>query len=395
MQRAPPLRLPPELCLMAACCRWPPSPAREDAVRTAASEAIDWDGFEALVARHRVGGQVHDGLKRAGVTPPAPLAQRLADEAAGIAMQNLDYARECVHLGRLLAGLGVDYLVVKGITLNILAYGTLALKQSCDIDLLVDPESYEEAVDLMLSEQYDIAYPPRGATRQEILDWARAHKDTIWHKGRIRVELHHSLGGNPPLVPGLSVRSPRQMVAVAPGMELPTLAKDELFAFLCAHGAAHGWARLKWLADIGALIAGESDAEIVSLHRRSVELGGGRSADQALLLCARLFGTRLPPKLESRLAGDLANRVLVRLALKTATRGGFGRDLDELVLGTVPIHFSFLLLDRGWAFKVRQLGRSLFGGGDDATLARRLPRALLYVPRWLLRRARTSAAIKR
>src|SRR5687767_10584511 len=136
------LRLPAELRLMAACCRWPPSPARDEAVRAAAAAPIDWDGFGRLVARHRVAGLVHDGLDRAGVAAPAALAGRLAAEAADIARQNLVFAAECLRLDGLLDAGEVDHLFLKGVTLNMLAYGTLALKQAIDIDLLVDPAGY-------------------------------------------------------------------------------------------------------------------------------------------------------------------------------------------------------------------------------------------------------------
>ena len=55
---------PPELLLVTACCRWPPSPEREAAVRDAAAARIDWELFPRVVARHRVEGLVHDGLRR-------------------------------------------------------------------------------------------------------------------------------------------------------------------------------------------------------------------------------------------------------------------------------------------------------------------------------------------
>lgn len=384
------MRLVPELRLMAACCRWPPSAARGEAIRAAAAEAIDWDGFGRLVARHRVEGLVHDGLKRAGVVPPPALAAGLAADASDIARRNLGFAAECKALHALLDKSAVDHLFIKGATLNILAYATLALKKACDIDLLIDPDSYGRAVEQVEARGYRCIVPGPDPTRADIIDWARRHKHTIWSRAGIILELHSSLVDNPPLLPGLSVRSPRQSVEIAPGITLPTLAAEELFAYLCAHGATHGWSRLKWLADVAALIRDMDDAGIARLHARSVELGGGRSAGQALLLCATLFGTRLPASLERELRGDLACRLLVRVALRTATLGGLGRELDDMVLGTARIHLSYLLLDRGAAYKMRQIGRSLIGeSGHGLPWPGRLARPFLRAPLWLMRRART------
>ena len=60
-----------------------------------------------------------------------------------------------------------------------------------------------------------------------------------------------------------------------------------------------------------------------------------------------------------------------------------------MVLGTAGIHFSYLLLDRGARFKLRQLRRTLFGEpSEGAPLIKRLLRPVAFAPRWLLRRSR-------
>src|SRR5206468_9642745 len=99
-----------------------------------------------------------------------------------------------------------------------------------------------------------------------------------------RLELHTSLVDSPAMLGGVSVASPLQQVAIAPGIVLPTLATDELFAYLVVHGATHAWSRIKWLADVAALLSGLPEKEIEPLYRRSLALGAGRSGGQALLL---------------------------------------------------------------------------------------------------------------
>lgn len=56
------------------------------------------------------------------------------------------------------------------------------------------------------------------------------------------------------------------------------------------------------------------------------------------------------------------------------TRGGADVELDRLVLGTVPIHASHFLLQRGWRYKRARK----FGGGEGA---------LPTLRAWLARRA--------
>ena len=71
-----------------------------------------------------------------------------------------------------------------------------------------------------------------------------------------------------------------------------TLGADDLFAYLCAHGAYHAWFRLKWLADIGALLAAEPMGEGIQVRvkpKRGEGLGAiGRSEGIAVWAVALL-----------------------------------------------------------------------------------------------------------
>lgn len=372
---------PPEFDLVAACCRWPPSPERESAVLEAAAAAIDWPFLLRIAERHRVQGLVHDGLSKAGLAPPAETARALAAAAADIARENLAFAAEAHRLRRLSREAGVDFLFVKGVTLNMLAYGTLALKRAIDIDIAVSPGEERRAFSLIRSAGYTCLEPGPEAADEEIVAWTARHKHSAWRRGRLMVELHASLVDSPHLLQGVSLSSPRQEVPVTGGLTLPTLASDELFAYLCVHGATHAWARLKWLADVNALVGRRGGDALERLYRRSVELGAGRAPGQALLLCRELFDLALPGPLGRELQSDRGTRHLVKAALDTMVRGGADVELDAQVMGTAAIHVSHLRLRRGLRFKLSEVARKLasVGGGP-----------LLALPRWLMRRARRA-----
>ena len=106
----------------------------------------------------------------------------------------------------------------------------------------------------------------------------------------------------------------RQLSPVAKGIELPTLGKDELFAYLTVHGASSAWFRLKWITDLAALLHGESADEIERLYDRSQQLGAGRAAAQALILANRLYGVAIGDQLGTASTFDPTNRWLARLA---------------------------------------------------------------------------------
>jgi hypothetical protein len=380
----------PEFDLVAACCRWPPSSEREAAVRAAASAPHDWAAAARTARRPPVEGLVDQGLRSAGVVPPAAFAAELASASAAIARENLFFAAEAGRLNRAFAETGISFLFLKGATLGRLAYGTLALKKAIDIDMVVDAGRYETAIETVEAAGYRCVQPGPDPDRAAILAWVKRAKHSIWTRGGLMLELHTAFVDSPRMLTRIGLDSPRQRVEIAAGIQLPTLARDPLFAYLAVHGATHAWSRLKWLADLAAYAGREPEA-IETLYRRSIALGAGRSGGQALLLAHHLLGLPLPPALAAELAGDRAIRYLARVAIKAMTGGG-GRELDEMALGTVAIHLSHLRLARGIGFKLHELRRKL--RSDDHGAARgpaRLLARLLAGPRWLARRARRAA----
>jgi hypothetical protein len=386
-----------EFRLAAACCRWPPSPERDREVAAAADRAIDWEAFLQIVRRQRIEGFANAALRQAQAAVPQEGAASLAAAAGGIAQENLLHAAAALSLHRDFAEAGIELLHLKGVTLSLLAYETLALKKARDIDVVVAPGEAGKAFELLRRAGYRCL--SGGAEGEEATEpQPEAAKESVW-QGRhdILVELHTGLVDNAMMLPGVGLDSPRQTVAIAPGKSLPTLGTEELFAYLCVHGATHAWSRLKWLADVAALASRGGPAGIELLYRRAEALGAGRSAAQALLLCADLLGTEVPAELVRTLQTDRATRWLVRVAVRTMTGADGARELDETLLGTIPIHLSHFLLARGRRYKLSELKRKSAGRPGAAGAPLRGPlrylRPLIAVPLWL--RARSRERIRR
>ncbi|MDB5722999.1 MAG: hypothetical protein JWP15_3617 [Alphaproteobacteria bacterium] len=342
-----------------------------------------------MVARHRVEGLAHNALAAAKISAPADLLAWLAGASSQTARENLVFAAESMRLAKAFEQAGIPFLFVKGVTLSVLAYRSLAFKRACDIDLAVDPDLYVEAAELLRRTGLQCLSPGPSASADEMLAWTARNKHTVWVGRGVAVELHSALVDTPLLLSKVSIHSPRQAVEIGPGMALPTLAPDELFAYLCVHGATHAWSRIKWLADVAALLAHESPETIERLYRRSLELGAGRTSGQALLLSAQLLGLALPEGLERELSSNRAVAYLARVALRSMLRGGGIVELDDMALGTADIHLSHFRLMPGFRFKWSEARRKLAGPADDEPLPGFL-QPILAAPRWLLRRARRS-----
>jgi hypothetical protein len=122
---------------------------------------------------------------------------------------------------------------------------------------------------------------------------------------------------------------------------LCTFREEDLFAYLCAHGAVDRWFRLKWLADIAALLARQPEGGAARLYRAAQVRGLDRPAAQAMLLCHRLMGTVLSSQLITMLNTDATVRWLEALAMNAMTAD---RDPTEVRFGpTLNALARFLL----------------------------------------------------
>jgi hypothetical protein len=343
--------LSPELELALECCRCSYAGGDRPKLGELGSR-VDWPSFLRVVRFHRVQALVWHCLGSAGCDVPAETADALTEDAASIAADNLRCIVEARALRAEFDDAGIDLLFVKGLTLGAIAYPNPLLKMGWDVDLLIDAAQLDGAVAALRKRGYRLAIPRRAAA---LARWHRRRKESVWaREDGVYVELHTRLADNAALIPSITVHSSRCEVEVAPGISLATLAPDELFAYLCVHGASSAWFRLKWITDLAALLHGAGEHEIERLYRRSQELGAGRAPGQALLLADRLYATLNECGLKGRLARDRGVRRLTGMALNQLIRS---HEPTEVRLGTARIHLSQLLLLPGVGFKIGEIGR--------------------------------------
>ena len=383
-----------EFLLTAVCCRWPPSESRNAAVRTAAAK-IDWDEFLRLVRRQRVIGLAHEALQSAGIDCPSAVSNELSLRAQRIVRQNLSLATETVRLQRAFEAAQIPALVLKGVALAQLAYGSLTAKHARDIDFLVPPEHAEVGLRLLEREGYALSSPAErldDAQRRALVHYAR-EAELVQRDSKILVELQWRAANNTLLLEGVDARSTTQSVALSGGVCVRTLAQDDLFAYLCVHGAQHAWSRLKWLADLNALIAANA-ADIAQLYRHAQSIGAGLCAGQALLLCQRVLGLSLPAGLADAIQADKRVQRLVAIALAAMTARQTETEADAGFLGVTRSVGTQFLLGQGWRFYAAQCRTASAGTFDVIGVP--LPPSLYFLypilrlPLWLWRRARAA-----
>jgi len=388
------MALSPEFQLIAACAIWPPSDRRTQAIEAAASERINWPRFLRITKRQQVVGLVHEGLNRMQLQVPPEIALELGVEAVRLARENLMTTREALRLQSLFDDADVPVLFLKGASLALLAFGNLGLRTGKDIDLLVSLEQLTAATALMERAGYIRTDPSPNISEAHVglimplrKDFGFVHQAT-----GTRAELHWRLFVNPHALDTSSVRAESQIVPITGTMGLRTLAKEDLFAYICMHGALHFWNRLKWLADINAFLASMPNDAVESLFRAAEARGAGRAAAQALLLCRMLFQTPLPPLLRVTSNNSVTMRWLVATALSAMTTGQGEDDLHDVRFGTTRGSVSTILLSRSWRYRLAELGIQMTNPTDVLNFPLPRPLRFLYpalrVPLWLWRHAR-------
>lgn len=353
----------PQFRLLAACARWPRGPERDQGVReAAASLSSDWPAFLAMVRRHRMAPIALDGLVCAGIAPPAELKALAGRDVR----QALGLCAEAARLQTLFAAEGIAMAVVKGPALSQLLYGAPGLRQSKDLDVWVTPADVPRAIEQLQASGYDVIDGPPASAGPWFDLWLDTVKDTIFRHPATGfvVELHHSLINNRHVIAQLSIADASREVTLG-GAVFHTLGEDDLFAYLCTHGTVTRWFRLKWLADIQAMLSGRDLDDVARLYEAARTRGAERAAGLALQLCRRLWRLPVPADLVARLDADRRLAWLERSCIAAL----HGPEFDCQRFGSIRTQLYLWRLNDTSAYRARQLRLAFV----DWPLMRRLP----------------------
>jgi hypothetical protein len=231
----------------------------------------------------------------------------------------------------------VPCAVLKGVTVGQLACGTETVRHSRDIDMVVRPDDMWTADAVLLALGYRRVMPEPDWTRERI-ERSQLHQKHFdyFHDGQaMSLELHARLCNNRFLTSLQFHAEQVQMVRLAGcGMTLPTLPMNDLVLYLCLHGASHAWMRLKWLADVVALLHDWTAEELQELAEAARRYRLERQLGQAVALVQELCGVTLPITLPRSSRVRIATRFAVSiLAAGKGADEPYGRTFTTSLIG--------------------------------------------------------------
>lgn len=346
--------------LVLACVRWPLEPADAIRIQDLAVRPIDWAHLLKIVHHHQVAPLVSRNLEAcAGNSVPADTLATLRTAAVGNARMCFQGISELVRLLQLFREAQVDICVLKGAPLAIKAFGDLTLRTMGDIDLLIKESDLSKANEILQSEGYSRREPAVWPSPRRMRSYLAHQKDFSYENYRngIAIDLHWRLLRNPWLPVNVGLAEMRlDWIHVGPE-HIPTLPLGQLFLYLCVHGALDGWLRLKWLADIGALLRGLSLEQLQSIANDAAARSALPEFNAALLLCGQKLGIDRPP-LELLGNNDARTSHIVTFANRLMSSNNYC-PVREHIPTTAWFHNEFILAPTSQCRR-ELLERSLF-----------------------------------
>ena len=362
-----------EVRLLVACARTHISPDMADRIRSLARPGLDWPLVCRLARLQGVTPLLYRNLyQTCPESVPSEVLRGLADYYHRNSLRNEWLSRNLVALLDALQAAGVPALPLKGPVLGAAAYGDPALRESCDLDLLVHDGDLPAVAELLHGRGYTSQWPwpvdsPGGR-------FARRHAKEIVFVADARspqVDVHWRLGLRAfPMPPDLtSVWEAARPVRLG-DRELPCLSPRDLALYACMHGGIHAWQYLSMVCDFAQCLASDPGLDWQALAEDCQARGCLRLLHVGTLVLTGTVGAEVPEPLlaeahadrrAAALAGRIVSDLLTREHAPTEREAPlFCLKARERWLDRVRYALAFALLPDGHDWGLTRLPDRLF-----------------------------------
>jgi len=335
---------------------------------------IDWDYFLKLAIHHRIYPLVYLKLKKAAsnLIPPHIL-QSLQAEYKKNTYQMLHLSGEMEQLSRLFTTNQIHSLFLKGPVIANDLYGDISMRTSKDLDILIAETDLAKAEKALLKAGYQ---KEEESTVLNERKWRHHHIVYFNPNKKIQIEIHWALHPRPMKEPKFEELWKRKQMSTLTNYPVAFLGKEDLFLYLIAHGARHGWFRLRWLKDIDQMFRHEICYKRLNYFIKKYHYQ--HLVGQALLLASSLLNSSINPNfnhfLQNKRSLELAQKSIFYIREIREIHGGIS---DEVLI----YHKKYLSSLKSMRQKIFSIIIYFYPNSlDEATLA--LPKKLyfLYFP---------------
>ncbi|MEW9501045.1 nucleotidyltransferase domain-containing protein [Jeotgalibacillus marinus] len=274
-------------------------------------EMIDWNLFIAQARHHRVYPVLLSKVKVMDEKLiPSFVVDTLSREYKQNTFKMLHMSAEMEQIHQLFEQQSIRMICLKGPILANELYGDLSLRTANDLDILIPIEDLLKAENLLI----EAGYQKDDYIQTVLNDWKwRHHHVTYFHpQKRTKVEVHWRLSPGPGKEPSFLELWERKQKSTLFGSSVYLLGKEDLFFFLAAHGARHGWSRLRWLVDMKQLMKMDLDWVTLQqlLKKYYIQHIGGQSIVLATQLLKVHYTREMMVLLRTKRAQKLAQQAI-------------------------------------------------------------------------------------
>jgi hypothetical protein len=300
----------PEDELLLCCARTGRSPEVVARIDALLREGVNWEYLIRTAHVHGMAPLLYWHLDAAG---PEAVPENAFDHLRGHfranSLRNLFLTGELLRILNVFRAHGIPAVPYRGPALAASVYGSLALRQFIDLDIIVHRHDVQEAKELLASLGYRSQHRLTSAQESALLGSRREFAFTR-DDGKSAVELvwdvaeHFSFPLDSEFLWG------RLEQITLGGDTVPALSPEDMLLILCAHGSQHLWERLGWICDVAELTRVCEGMRWEQVMARASTLGGQRMLLLGLFLANDLLGASLPDEVLQRVRADSTVRTL-------------------------------------------------------------------------------------
>ena len=300
-------RMPLEYQLVLCCACTHLDPERAARVKALLKQDVDWPLLVGTGVDQGVAPLLYVHLN--AVCPeavPQSWLEYLRGRFESTAQRNLHLTAQLLRILEVCETNGILAIPYKGPVLAALAYGSLALREFADLDLVVRHRDLPRVRELLKAEAYTDSAGWQAAERSSA---SRVPGQYLFvgRNGSDLLEVHTERTLRYFPTPLDLDRFEQRLEHVSLGAQrVRTFSLEDQLLVLCVHGAKDFWNRLRWICDIAELTQLPRSVDWGKVRERARWMGVERMLDLGLHLADNLLGARLPNEVSRRVQQDAA-----------------------------------------------------------------------------------------
>jgi hypothetical protein len=318
--------IPTEMELLISCARVHLGSGQPEQIKEGLRQKVDWPYLLRLARKHRFRPLLYQHLNRtsAEAVPVAVLSQ-LQERFQENLRRNLRLTRELFNLLSLFKTEEIHAVPYKGPALALSFFGSLALREFTDLDIVVSATDIVRATSILRASGYQPQF--QFGSAQEVSFFHHQCEHRFHHRDKqIYVDIHWRFAPRYfSFEPG-PLRDRLQTLSLS-GREMQVYSPEDQFLLLSVHASKHLWDRLLWICDLAQLVRVQSGLDWDAILSRARESGAERMTLLGVFLAHDVLGASFPSEVLKRACSDrsvklLAERVQNQLGMEEDARPG-------------------------------------------------------------------------